>query len=147
MLCAAAIAAGGAAYFNHQQAEQTRSEASAVAKKLAPDVRQLHEVKQENRRRDDLLSAAQTVLNTPKVLDAMGRLSETLPSKVTLQSLKADENTIDLQVSVAKGVTPPGSISIAQSPFADLLLDRDAAPPAGDTSIHTYRATSKSSTP
>lgn len=147
LVCVAATVLAAAAYHNYQRAEEIRAEALALTKQLTPDVRRLQEIRQEIRRQDDLLSAAHKGLNTPKVLEAMGRLSESLPPKATLNVFKADEGAIELQVSVVKGVVPPSSWSMGDNPYTDLAADGDALPSLGGASIQTYRATAKASTP
>lgn len=147
LFCVATLVLAAAAYHHYQQAEEIRAEALALTKQLTPDVRRLQEIRQKIRRQDDLLSAAHKGLNTPKVLEAMGRLSEFLPPKATLHVFKADEGAIELQVSVVKGVVPPSSWSMGDNPYTDLAADGDALPSLGGASIQTYRATAKASTP
>lgn len=138
----------GGAYVHYQQAGEIRNQAIETAKTRAPDARRLPEVKQDIRRKEDFLLAAHDGLKTPDVLQALGRVVETLPAKATLHTFKADDTRVTVQISIVKGGAPSKVWPLKDSAYADLSLQPDEeANMAGQASIHTYQAPAKASAP
>lgn len=136
------------AYIHYHQAGEVRDQAIQTVKKLAPDVRRLPKVKQDIQRKEDFLSVADQGLKTPDVLKALGSVVDALPVKATLHTFTADDVKIEVQVSIAKGSSPPKALRLKDSAYAELTLQpNEESRVSGQMPLHIYQAPVKVNAP
>lgn len=148
VVLAASAMLAGVMTLQYWQARATTESATQELKRLAPEARQLADVRSTLTRRKDVLNAVSRVSALPNAMANLGVLSDGLPGQLTLQSVKLNVENAEIRASIAPGAQSVGADWPPQlsSYKAFISSEQDNGDTNGD-GVRTYRAQAAPHTP